>query len=108
MDSIDSERSLFYIGQQVVHKLFHYRGLVFDVDPEFSGEDRWYEQMAITRPPRDRPWYHILVHEADYTTYVAERNLCAYEGNESIQHPLLLVYFDDFRSGVYHPRRTLN
>ena len=98
----------FFPGQQVEHLLFHYRGVVIDVDPVFLGSDAWYEQMARTRPPREAPWYHVLVHGEEHTTYVAERNLTAYAGLDRIDHPLLEDYFDGFRDGVYHSRITSN
>ena len=65
----------FQIGQIIHHKLFDYVGVVFDADPTFQGTDEWYEQVARSRPPKDQPWYHVLVHEAELTTYVAEQNL---------------------------------
>ncbi len=98
----------FFAGQQIIHRLFGYRGLIFDVDPEFAGTDEWYERMARSRPPRDRPWYHVLVHEADHTTYVAEQNLEAWDGKGYIDHPLLPAYFDGFENGVYSPKRALS
>ena len=93
----------FFVGQQVQHLRFNYRGVIFDADAEFSGSDEWYEQMAITKPPKDNPWYHVLVHEAEHTTYVAERNLEAYPGKDFIDHPLLAGYFNGFDDGVYQP-----
>ena len=98
----------FFIGQQVTHKLFEYRGLVFDIDPVFSGTEEWYDTVAKSRPPKDAPWYHVLVHEADHTTYVAERNLIAFAGADYIDHPLLPAFFDGFQDGVYQPKRDLN
>ncbi len=58
-------RAKFYVGQLVYHKRFDYRGVVVDVDPQFQGDDEWYEVMACSRPPKDKPWYHVLVHNAD-------------------------------------------
>jgi len=52
--------SEFHVGQLVVHRRFSYRGVVVDVDPVFSSTDAWYEEMAITRPPKDQPWYRVL------------------------------------------------
>ena len=63
------------VGQVVQHKLFGYRGVIVDVDPTFESSDEWYEVVALSRPPKDRPWYHVLVHNATHRTYVAERNL---------------------------------
>ncbi len=54
----------FSVGQIVRHKLFDYRGVVVDVDPTFQSTEDWYQQMAKSHPPKDRPWYHVLVHDA--------------------------------------------
>ena len=94
----------FCIGQQVEHIRFHYRGVIYDVDQEFIGSEEWYERMAVSKPPKDQPWYHVLVHEADHTTYVAERNLRPYGGKDYIDHPLLPSFFDGFKAGTYFRR----
>jgi len=94
----------FIIGQQIRHVRFSYRGVIFSVDPVFLGTDEWYAQMAISKPPKNAPWYHVLVHGADHTTYVAERNLAAYEGTDQIDHPLLGHYFAGFEAGRYSVR----
>ncbi|NIQ03735.1 MAG: heat shock protein HspQ, partial [Nitrospinaceae bacterium] len=57
------------------HKLFDYRGIIVGVDPEFRNTEEWYQRMARTRPPKNKPWYHVLVQDAGHMTYVAERNL---------------------------------
>ena len=98
----------FQIGQVIRHRLFDYRGVVFDVDPSFRGSEEWYEAMARSRPPKDRPWYHVLVHDAAHTTYVAERNLAADESEAPIRHHLLGTLFTDFEGGVYKTRRRAN
>ena len=59
----------FQPGQIVHHRLFDYLGVIFDIDPDFRGTDEWYEHVARSRPPRDEPWYHVLVHDAEHTTY---------------------------------------
>ncbi len=61
----------FFVGQVVHHTLFDYRGVVFDLDPVFAGTEEWYEQVARSRPPKDEPWYHVLVGGASHITYVA-------------------------------------
>lgn len=98
----------FYIGQVVKHSLFDYVGIVIDVDAQFSGSDEWYDSMARTRPPKDAPWYHVIVEDADHITYVAERNLSKVDGVRPIQHPLIEEYFEGFRNGVYVARDPLN
>lgn len=98
----------FFVGALVHHHLFDYRGVIFDVDPEFQGSEEWYAQMARSRPPRDAPWYHVLVHDATHTTYVAEQNLEPDESGEPIRHPLLQDVFDRFENGRYQVKRRAN
>ena len=94
----------FDVGQRVVHKLFNYRGLIFDVDATFQGSDEWYENVASTRPPRLEPWYHVLVHDSDHTTYVAERNLEGDRSEDEISHPLTEKFFCHTDRGLYQSR----
>ena len=96
-----SSEARFAIGELVHHKLFGYRGVVFDVDPVFSGSEEWYQQVARSRPPKDRPWYHVLPHGARHSTYVAERNLEADGSSEAVDHPALGHYFERLENGVY-------
>jgi heat shock protein HspQ len=91
----------FSVGELIHHRRFGYRGVVVDVDAEFEGSELWYEQVARSRPPKDRPWYHVLPDGLAHTTYVAERNLEADRRLEPIDHPLLSRFFDDFREGRY-------
>lgn len=93
--------SRFFIGQRIHHKRFDYRGVIVDVDPEFAGSEEWYRQVALSRPPRDKPWYHVLVHNATHMTYVAERNLEADNTSEPVVHPMLNDFFDSYENGVY-------
>lgn len=95
------QRARFSPGQLVHHKLFDYRGVVVDVDPIFQGTEEWYRTMARSKPPRDEPWYHVLVHDATHNTYVAERNLEPDETGEPIRHPLVNAVFESFHDGSY-------
>lgn len=94
-------RTLFSVGEVVHHRLFDYRGVIVDVDRSFQGSEEWYAQMARSRPPKNKPWYHVLVHEATHTTYVAERNLEPDSSGEPVDHPLMAQFFDDFVDGKY-------
>ena len=94
-------RTRFSVGEVIHHRLFDYRGVIVDVDRSFQGSDEWYEQMARSRPPKDKPWYHVLVHDATHTTYVAERNLEPDTSGEPVAHPLLAHFFADFVAGRY-------
>ncbi len=70
-----ARKAKYCIGQLIQHKLFDYRGIIISVDLEFQSTDEWYEAVAKTRPPKDEPWYHVLVHQKGHQTYVAEQNL---------------------------------
>ena len=98
----------FAVGQLVLHKLFDYRGVIIDVDAVFQGTDEWYEFMAKSRPPKDKPWYHVLVHGAQHRTYVSERNLRADNSAQPVQHPDLEEYFEGISGSTYVPRRRAN
>jgi len=105
---MDKKTAQFQIGQVVSHRLFDYRGVIIDVDPVFSHSEEWYETMAKSRPPKDAPWYHVLVHDSMQQTYVAERNLKAEETGEQIRHPAIPHYFDGFENGLYILKQTVN
>ena len=96
------------IGQIVRHTKFGYRGVIYDIDTHFSLSDAWYEQVARSRPPKDRPWYRVLVHGEDHETYVAERHLEPEQDAAPIDHPRALQYFDAFKAGQYVIERDLN
>ena len=97
----DISQAQFSVGELVTHRLFHYRGVVIDVDANFQLTDEWYDMVAQSQPPRNLPWYHVLVHEAQHTTYVAERNLETDPSNEAIAHPLITSYFNRLEAGLY-------
>lgn len=96
----------FRVGQPIHHKRFDYRGVVIDVDPVFQGTEEWYEMMARSRPPKDRPWYHVLVHDAQHRTYVAERNLEPDLTGAPISHPEVPLFFERFEDGLYVARHA--
>jgi len=98
---IEFRRARFAIGQLVHHRLFGYRGVIVDVDATFQSTEEWYESMAKSRPPKDKPWYHVLVDGAEHSTYVAERNLEPDTNQRPVQHPMLEHFFDGFEGGRY-------
>jgi heat shock protein HspQ len=102
---MSNHKAKFQVGQIIHHKLFDYLGAVFDVDPTFQGSDEWYEKMARSRPPRDKPWYHVLVNQAVHTTYVAEQNLEPAEAPMRIVHPVVDRLFSEFDGEGYKLRR---
>jgi len=98
----------FSVGDVIHHRLFDYRGVIVDVDATYRGSDEWYEEVARSRPPRNAPWYHVLVSDASHTTYVAERNLEPDTSGAPARHPLLDQLFEGFHDGRYVRRRSLN
>jgi heat shock protein HspQ len=100
--------SKFAVGQVVHHKLFHYRGVVVDVDPEFGLDEEWYQSVARSQPPKDQPWYRVLVDGTNDETYVAERNLELDQESRGIQHPELNRYFTRMEDGHYVRNQLLN
>jgi heat shock protein HspQ len=105
---VTNTKAKFHLGQLVHHKLFNYRGVIMDADPHFQGTEDWYEQVARSRPPKDQPWYRVLVHDAQHETYVAERNLQADDTGGPINHPLVGIIFNAFRDGRYTTRQSMN
>ena len=89
------------IGQLIRHRLFDYRGVIYDVDPEFMLSDEWYELVAKSHPPKDEPWYRVLVDGSDQETYVAQRNLEADKELSPITHSLTDQFFSSFKNGCY-------
>lgn len=103
--SIASAR--FGIGDVVRHKLFDFRGVVFDVDPVFANSEEWYEAIPeAIRPSKDQPFYHLLAEntEQSYIAYVSQQNLVADESDEPIDHPAIAAYFNGFEDGRYELR----
>ena len=97
----------FAIGQVVKHRIFPFRGVIFDVDPVFANTEEWW--LAIpedVRPQKDQPFYHLLAEneQSSFVAYVSEQNLLAEDGDEPVSHPQTALIFDDFRSGRYQLR----
>jgi heat shock protein HspQ len=104
----DMETPRFTSGQIIKHLKFGYRGVITSVDPTFEGTEDWYDQVARSRPPKDKPWYHVLVDGKQHTTYVAERHLELDAEAEPIEHPMLGVFFDELQNGRYVLTRPMN
>jgi heat shock protein HspQ len=103
-----SSKAKFSVGDLVHHKLFDYRGVIVDVDPYLMLSDEWYETVARSRPPKDQPWYRVLVHNAVHETYVAERNLEPDPSGEPVCHPLIETSFSEFSDGHYSSPGRMN
>ena len=97
----------FAIGQVVRHRLFPFRGVVFDVDPQFNNTEEWYEAIPKeVRPSKDQPFYHLLAEnsETEYIAYVSEQNLLEDDTGEPVRHPQLRELFDRTADGHYSPK----
>jgi heat shock protein HspQ len=104
---IDMPLARFAIGDVVRHKIFDFRGVVFDVDPSFANSDEWYEAIPETiRPSKDQPFYHLLAENADstYVAYVSQQNLVPDDSDEPIDHPAIATMFDGLEDGRYQLR----
>ena len=98
----------FSIGDVVRHRLFEFRGVVFDVDPVFANSQEWYDAIPEDiRPAKDQPFYHLLAENADsnYVAYVSQQNLEPDESDEPIDHPAIPGLFDGYEDGRYSLRR---
>lgn len=96
----------FNVGMIIRHRKFDYRGVIIDVDPEFNLSEDWYNSMARSEPPKNAPWYHVLVDGSHQNTYVAERNLQLDESLAPVRHPAIKQYFHGFADGRYRSRET--
>ena len=87
----------FSIGDAVRHRIFPFRGIIFDVDPEFANTEEWYQAIpAEIRPAKDQPFYHLFAENAEssYVAYVSEQNLLPDESDEPHSHPAIAENFD--------------
>ncbi len=95
----------FMIGQVVKHRIFPFRGVIFDVDPVFNNTEEWWMSIpAEIRPRKDQPFYHLLAenNETEYIAYVSEQNLLPDASEEPLRHPQIDEFFSEYRDGFYH------
>ncbi len=98
----------FGIGDIVRHRLFDFRGVIFDVDPVFANSEEWYQAIPEEiRPRKDQPFYHLLAENAEssYVASVSQQNLLPDESDEPVDHPAISGIFDAFSDGRYRLRR---
>jgi heat shock protein HspQ len=96
----------YQIGQLVRHRIFPFRGVIFDVDPVFNNTEEWYNAIPVeVRPRKDQPFYHLLAEndESEYIAYVSEQNLLLDDSRKPVRHPQVNIYFERFdpQSGYY-------
>jgi heat shock protein HspQ len=99
----------FRLGQVVKHRVFPFRGVIFDVDPEFSNTEEWYEAIPEDiRPAKNQPFYHLLAENAEayYVAYVSEQNLVSDDSGDPVEHPQVGEVFAELRDGAYVGLKT--
>jgi len=97
----------FHLGQIIRHRRYHYRGVIVSVDATCEADEQWYRSNR-SQPSRDQPWYHVLVHDGDHTTYVAEENLAASDDISRVRNPMVRRFFTLYANGRYYQGVSLN
>ncbi len=99
----------FNLGDIVKHKIYHFRGVIVDIDPEFSNTDEWYESIPEDKRPRkDQPFYHLLAENSEtfYSAYVSQQNLILDSESGPVNHPDIDHVFSDVSNGRYVLKNT--
>ena len=99
----------YKIGQVVRHRLFPFRGVIFDVDPVFNNTEEWWLSIPVEiRPSKDQPFYHLFAEnaESEYVAYVSEQNLLPDTSGEPIRHPQVAEVFEPDGAGTFRPRHS--
>ena len=107
MSRMEPKAARYALGQVVRHRIFPFRGIIFDVDPVFNNTDEWWESIpAQLRPRKDQPFYHLLAENAQttYVAYVSEQNLLADETGKPVSHPQVPHFFKELKRGQYISR----
>ncbi len=110
IDAPRQTRARFAIGDVVRHRLYDFRGVVFDIDPVFANSEEWYESIPVEmRPNREQPYYHLLAEneESNYVAYVSQQNLVGDGEGGPVDHPSVTQLFESYEDGRYRLRRGL-
>ncbi|MGJ8572868.1 MAG: heat shock protein HspQ [Hoeflea sp.] len=105
------KQAKFQIGQIVKHRIFPFRGVIFDVDPVYANTEEWWNAIPEhVRPSKDQPFYHLLAEndETEYVAYVSEQNLLVDDSDSPVRHPQLNEFFDAPVDGVYKPKERVS
>jgi len=100
-------RARFAPGDIVRHRMFDFRGVVFDIDPVFANSEEWYDAIPEEiRPAKEQPYYHLLAENGDssYIAYVSQQNLVADGDGGPIDHPQIDAMFEGLDHGRYRVR----
>jgi heat shock protein HspQ len=106
----ETAEARFAIGDIVRHRVFEFRGVVFDIDPVFANSEEWYQAIPEgVRPKKDQPFYHLFAENADssYIAYVSQQNLIPDADNGPVNHPAIDGYFDEWGGHRYALKRNM-
>lgn len=106
---MDMRRAKFRIGEIVRHRVFPFRGVIFDVDPVFNNTEEWWQSIPEeVRPRKDQPFYHLLAENSQttYVAYVSEQNLLTDETGKPVAHPQIEEMFAGMKDGIYIAKRA--
>lgn len=110
IEAPQNARSRFALGDVVRHRIFDFRGVVFDIDPVFANSEEWYAAIPENiRPDREQPFYHLFAENEDgsYVAYVSQQNLVGDAAAGPVEHPEVAQMFEQFADGRYRLRRGL-
>lgn len=110
VDAPLSTKTRYTIGDVVRHRMFDFRGVIFDIDPVFANSEEWYESIPMeVRPHREQPFYHLLAEngEQSYVAYVSQQNLLSDGDSGPIEHPSIDQLFEEFAEGRYRLLRSM-
>ena len=105
-----SRRARFKLGEVVKHRVFPFRGVIFDIDPVFNNTDEWWLSIPENvRPSKDQPFYHLFAEngETEYVAYVSEQNLLPDTSGKPVRHPQVPQVFERDDNGGYKPRNAM-
>jgi heat shock protein HspQ len=106
----DIAEAMFTIGDVVRHRIFEFRGVVFDIDPVFANSEEWYDSIpAEVRPAKDQPFYHLFAENGDnsYIAYVSQQNLLSDIQAGPVDHPAVGGYFGKWSGSRYEMKREM-
>ncbi len=109
MNNRNIKSAKYTIGQVVKHRLFSFRGVIFDIDPVFNNTEEWWQAIpAEIRPHKEQPFYHLFAEnaETEYVAYVSEQNLLPDKSDKPIRHPQVAEVFERGDDGAYRPRHS--
>jgi len=102
----------FILGQIVKHRFLGFRGVIFDIDPEFNNTEEWYQNIPKDiRPHKKQPFYHLFAENEEiyYIAYVSQQNLLPDNSKLPVRHPEVKKKFGNFNGKSYELlKKTIN